>query len=150
MEVSRWLTEHWFDLLQTVGIVGSLLFAAYTTRKDVRARKIGNSIAINEQYRQIWKELYERPELSRVLEKAVDLGKKPISVQEELFVNMLILHLSTVYRAMRHGEFVKLEGLRKDVEGFFSLPVPRVMWEKIKPLQDTDFIAFIEDCLRPA
>jgi hypothetical protein len=148
MGASNWITEHWFDLLQTVGIVGSLLFTAYTTRKDERARKIGNSIAINEQYRQNWKELYEHPKLLRVLAKDVDLEKEPIAEDEKLFVNMLIVHLSTVYRAMKYGEFVKLEGLQTDVVEFFSLPIPSSVWEKIKPLQDKDFVEFIEACLR--
>jgi len=53
MALVFWFQDHWFDLLQTVGIIGSLLLAAYTTRKDERARRIGNSIAISEQYRQI-------------------------------------------------------------------------------------------------
>jgi plasmid maintenance system killer protein len=144
MGVSPWFAEHWFDLLQTVGIVGSFLLAAYTTRKDERARRIGNSIAINEQYRQIWKEQFEHPGLSRVLSKDADVAKNPVSHEEELFATMLILHLSTVYRAMKHGEFVTLEGLERDVEGFFSLPIPKVVWQKIKPLQDRNFVQFIE------
>jgi hypothetical protein len=46
MEGLQWVGEHWFDLLQTAGIVGGLLFIAYTTRKDDRSRKIANLIAI--------------------------------------------------------------------------------------------------------
>jgi hypothetical protein len=42
MEASQWVGEHWFDLVQSVGIIASLLFSAYTTRKDKRARRIGN------------------------------------------------------------------------------------------------------------
>ena len=142
---ANWITGHWLDLLQSIGIVGGLLFSAYTTRKDERARRISNSIAINEQYRQIWNEMYNHPELSRVLAKDANVRKTPVSRQEELFVTMLILHLSTVYRAMKHGEFVKLEGLQKDVEEFFSLPIPQAVWRKIKPLQDRNFVRFIEE-----
>jgi hypothetical protein len=148
MEASQWIRQNWFDLLQTVGIVGSLLLAAYATRKDERARRIGNSIAISEQYRQIWKELYDRPKLSRALDKDVDLEKKPISGQEELFVTLLISHLSTVFRAMKHGEFVKLEGLEKDVKEFFSLPIPKAIWRKVVALQDKDFARFIETVVK--
>jgi len=144
MALVFWLQEHWFDLFQTVGIIGSLLLAAYTTRKDERARRIGNSITISEQYRQIWKELYARPELARVLSDHIELDKQPISSAEELFVNMLILHLGTVYRAMREGMFVKLEGLQKDVGEFFAMPIPKAVWKKARPLQDRDFAEFIE------
>jgi hypothetical protein len=37
-----WLGQHWFDLLQSGGIVGGLLVAAYAARKDEQARKVGN------------------------------------------------------------------------------------------------------------
>ena len=150
MEVSPWFADHWFDLLQTVGIVGGLLFTAYATWKDERARRIGNSIAITEQYRQIWKELYERAELSRVLAKDADVKKQPVSIQEELFVKTLVLHLGTVYRAMNHSEFVKLEGLRRDVREFFTLPIPREVWQRVKSFQDEDFVQFVGKCQQMA
>jgi hypothetical protein len=52
MGVFNWLAEHWFDLIQTVGIIGGLLFTAHAIRKDERARTISNTIALNEQYTQ--------------------------------------------------------------------------------------------------
>jgi hypothetical protein len=147
MEETNWIAAHWFDLIQTVGIVGSLLFAAYTTHKDERGRRIANSIAINEQYRKIWQTIYERPKLARVLDKDADLKKDPVSIEEERFVMTLILHLGTAFRAMKDGEFVTLEGLQKDVQQFFLLPIPKAVWEKLKPLQDENFVKFIEKCL---
>ena len=92
MQGLQWIGEHWFDLLQTVGIVGGLLFTARTTLKDDRSRKIANLIAIKQQYREIWKELYDRPQLGRLLEKGVNLNTHPISTEESLFVKLLILH----------------------------------------------------------
>jgi hypothetical protein len=147
MEATNWFTAHWFDLAQTAGIVGSLLFAAYTTHKDERARRIANSIAMNDQYRQIWKEIYDHPKLARVLQNDADVEKEPVSVEEERFVTTLILNLGTAFRAMKYGEFVTLEGLEKDVRGFLSLPIPKMLWKKLKPLQDGNFAEFIEKCL---
>jgi hypothetical protein len=86
--------------------------------------------------------------LSRVLKHDVDLNKEPISDEEWLFVKMLILHLDTVRRAIKARMFVKIEGLREDVRDLFALPIPKAVWEKIKPFQDKDFVAFIEDCLK--
>lgn len=34
------------------------------------------------------------------------------------------------------------EGLRQDIGEFFSLPIPRAIWEKIKSLQNEDFVRF--------
>jgi hypothetical protein len=61
MEVSSWLAQHWFDLLQTLAIIGGLTFTGYSLRQDERARRIGNLISIKQQYREIWEELYDRP-----------------------------------------------------------------------------------------
>ena len=148
MGLSAWIAAHWFELVETVGIIGGLLFTAYTTQKDERERRIGNLIAVNEQHRQIWKEMYDRPQLSRILKKDVNLKKESITEEEELFVNMLILHLGTVYRAMKEGMFVKLEGVQKDVQEFFALPIPKAVWERAKSFQDKDFVEFIGKCFR--
>lgn len=147
MGILPWIGEHWFELFQTAGIIGGLVFTAFTVEKDERARRISNSIAINEQHRQIWKELYTYPELSRVMSKDRKLHEEPASEREELFVNTLIVHLSTAFRAMKHAEFVRLEGLGKDVRMFFSLPIPRMMWRKVRPFHDKDFADYIEALL---
>ena len=78
----------------------------------------------------------------------MEADAKDISVEEETFVKMLISHLSTVFRAMKHGEFVTLEGLQKDVQEFFTWPIPKAVWEKFKPLQDRKFAAFVENSLQ--
>ncbi len=59
---------------------------------------------------------------------------------------MVIQHLNTVYYAMNDQLVVKVEGLRRDIAQFFSLPIPREVWEKIKVLQNDDFVAFVESC----
>ena len=144
-----WLSENWFEVIQTAGVVGGLLFTAYTVRKDERARRITNLIALGDQYGRIWQEFYARPMLSRVLRGDVDLTKETISDDEHLFVKMLILHLDAVRQTTKAGVFVKMHGVRKDVQEFFSYPIPKAIWEKIKPFQDEDFVLFVDDCLRP-
>jgi len=138
----------WSNLIQNAGIIGSLLLAVYTITKDGRGRKISNSIAITEQYQRIWQEANELPELSRVQAKFVDLAKHPVSHEEEVFVTKLVLHLSTVYRAMKYGELIPYEGLQRDVREFFHLPIPRAVWRKLGPFQDDDFRKYIESALK--
>jgi hypothetical protein len=145
----EWLTQHWFELLQTVGIVGSLGLTAYMAWKDERARQIGNSFTISNQHRELWKSVYGRADVGRVLNRNADLEAQAVSLAEELFVTTLISHLSTVFRATKYGEFVKLEGLRRDVQEFFVLPIPKTVWKKLKPYQDINLIVFIESCLDP-
>ena len=80
MGASPWISEHWFDLIQTAGIIGGLLLTAHAIRKDEKARTVTNMIAVNEQYSRIWHEFYERPELSRVLREDVNLNAHPFEV----------------------------------------------------------------------
>jgi hypothetical protein len=144
METARWIAEHWFDLFQTAGVLIGFAFTIHALHTESEARKIDNLIALNQEHMAIWKELYGRPELSRITEKRVALDTKPLSHEERLFVTFLILHLSVVYRAMRAKMFVNIEGLTEDVKVFFSLPIPKIIWNTIKSSQDKDFVSFVE------
>jgi hypothetical protein len=144
METLHWIFDHWVDVLQSIGIVAGLLFTVRTIRTDENGRRIANLIAFTQQYREIWRELYERPELARVLEDKVDLRKHPVTAQERLFVKLLILHLDSVHRAMKENMFVDLKGLQTDIQRSFSRPIFRAVWEEIKGLQNPDFIDFVE------
>ena len=146
MEVANWISEHWFELLQSAGIVSGFLFTAHSIRKESEARKIANMISMAEHHHSLWKEFYKHPELSRVIDKRAALDTKPLTDEEQLFVTSLILHLDGVHRAMKAKMFVRLEGLQKDIQTFFSLPIPKAVWEKSKSLQDADFVAFVEKC----
>lgn len=148
MEALHWVGANWFEIAQTAGIIGGQGFAAYVFWKDTEARRISNLIALKQENREIWREPYYRPELFRVLQKDVDLKEKPVTNDEWLFVKTLILHLDTVRRAMRSGMFITLEGLSSDVRDFFSSPVPKAVWEKLKPFQDREYVNFIETMLR--
>jgi len=147
MAVLQWTGQNWFVILQSAGIIGSLLFTAISLRIDANVRRVSNLIAITHNHREIWTWLYARPELSRVIEENPHLTHAPITREEELFVSLLILHLSGAYQAMKHGMSVAPEALRKDIQLFFSLPIPKTVWEKSKPLQDQDFARFVEACL---
>ena len=147
MTVLQWASDNWPTLIQNLGIIGGLLFSGYSAWKSERSRKIGNLISVTAHYREIWSEFYAQPQLARVLEKTADLVKLPVTRKEELFVNTLFLHLDVVRRATKIGMFFKLDGIRKDVREFMSLPIPRAVFEKNKPFQDKDFTKFVESCL---
>src|SRR5258708_5149420 len=99
----HWFGQNWFVLLQSLGIVGGLLFTAVSLRIDTKVRRVGNLISVTHEHRDIWTQLYQRPELWRVLEQNVDLRKEPLTNEEELFVNLLILHLVSVHEAIKNG-----------------------------------------------
>ena len=140
----QWLAQNIFTIFQSAGIIGGLLFTAVNLRVDAQARRIGNLIAMTQHHQNIWTHLYTRPELVRVLDKTADLKSTPVTDWEELFVNLLILHLNSAYHAMQAKMFVKQEGLQRDIQMFFSLPIPRSVWESAKSFQDADFVKFVE------
>lgn len=144
MAAMNWLANHWFDLLQSIGIVGGLIYTALAAREDTASRQISNLIAVSGRYYDIWRELFRQPHLARILNANIDLTKAPVTDEERLFVKMLLLHLDTVRRAMSAGVFVKLNGLKDDIREFVSLPIPNVVWQKMKPFQDKDFVDFVE------
>jgi|ERR1017187_2906104 hypothetical protein len=146
MAFPDWSAANWYSLLEAAGIIGSLIFTAVSFRTDTKARRIGNLLKLTEQQRDIWGELLHRPELSRVLDPQPDLQAKPITQQEELFVGFLILHLNSAYQAIHDGMFASPEGLKTDVREFFSCPIPKAIWEKLKVFQNQKFAAFVESC----
>jgi len=137
---------YWSGIIQTGGIVGALLLNGIALILDARARRVGNLIQLTEQHRELWERMYTHPQLARILDPEVDLITLPATADEELFVIFVILHLSNTFYAMRAGFYQKPHGLRKDIQLFFSLPIPRFVWEKVKELQDEPFVRFVESC----
>ena len=75
------------------------------------------------------------------------LMHKPLTREEQRFVGEIILHFSVVYQTMRTKMFVKLDGLERDIREFFGLPIPKAVWELVKPFHNRDFVKFVERCL---
>jgi hypothetical protein len=97
MEIVEWISQNWFESLTvTCGICG-LWFSAFAIhqntkaqKEETKARKTSNLLAIIANHREIWKEIFYRPELSRVLDDSADVAKQPVTPAERFFVNMVI------------------------------------------------------------
>lgn len=147
MQILHWLLAYGRDSLEAVGIVAGLCFTAVSYRDDTKARQVTNLITLTEQHREIWSRLTERRELARVLDASVDVKLAPPTLAEGVFVSHLILHLSASFRTIRTGLLLRPEKLRRDIRQFFSLPIPRAVWQQQRLLLDEDFARFVEDCL---
>lgn len=148
MVLPNWIGDNWFALLQSIGIVGGLIYTGRVVHTDAKVRRLENRFALTKQHREIWSMLYDRPGLSRVLDPKADLATAPLTMEEELFVRFLIFHLDNSYHAAREGFFGTPEGLGDDLRQFFALPVPRGVWTKAAKLQDRDFVRFVESAIR--
>src|SRR3954449_8668377 len=96
-----WITAHWLDLFQSIGIIGGLFFTGFSLQIDAKVRRVQNLLKITEQHRELWSRLYDNEELQRVVSEDPDLKTRQITFDEELFVLSVILHLNSVYNAMR-------------------------------------------------
>lgn len=141
----NWIAEHGFTFLQSAGIIGGLFFTAASFRTDAKERRLSNLHAVHAHHRELWGRLHDHPELARVLDPATDVEAEPVNVLEERFVLMLLFHLNAVRRAIEEGLYPAPEGLDEDVRLFLSLPVPSVVWERIRDSQDRAFVRFVED-----
>ena len=146
MEIGIWFANNAVELLSAFGIVGSLLITTLSFRSEAKTRRIANLLSITANHRELWKAFLTDKELTRIRDLSATTSKQPVTEAERIFVTMVIQHLNTVYYAMNEQLVVKVEGIRRDIAQFLSLPIPREVWEKIKVLQNDDFVAFVESC----
>jgi hypothetical protein len=147
-DMAQWLTDNWFNLFSSVGIIGGLWFTAISLHSETKTRRIANLLTVTANYREIWKEFFNTPTLARVIDPKADVANQPVTAAEELFVGLIISHINSVFYASNDELVVKWEGLRRDVGAFFSLPIPKAVWNNTKLLQNQDFAAFIESSLK--
>ena len=146
MGIGAWFADNAVSLITAFGIVGSMFVATMAFRSEAKTRRVANLLSITANHRELWKAYLNDSGLSRIRDGAAQTGKQPVTEAEWIFVNMVIQHLNTVYYAMNSQLVVKVEGIRRDIAQFLSLPIPREVWEKIKVLQNDDFVVFVESC----
>jgi hypothetical protein len=146
MGIWGWAGENAFELISAVGVIGGLLFTAISLRDESKTRRIANLLSITANHRELWKTMLGNAELKRIHDTSADLAKQPVTAAERIFVNLVIQHIHSVYRTMNDHLVVNVQGLRRDVAQFFSLPIPRMVWEQIKVVQNDDFVSFVESC----
>lgn len=147
MELYHWIGNHGFDLLEAVGIIGGLSYTAAAFRRDRESRQVENLLNLIQNHREIWKELLREERLKRILDPEVDVDRDPITPEERVFVTFLVTHLSAVFYARRDGLTIGPSGERDDVLRFFSLPIPKRVWNDLKSVQNPDFVEYVEECL---
>ena len=147
MGLAAWLAENWFTFLQSIGIITGLCFSGASFRLSAEAHRLTQIHNITAGHRDLWSKVLEKPELARILEPAPDLDSAPISLEEERFVTLLILHLQSVFKTIRLGGMQAPSGLKSDIRGFMALPIPNLVWNKIQNDQEWDFVQFVLTCI---
>lgn len=144
MPLPDWLHENWFPLAQSLGIALGLVFNAQTLRRDIQARRTGDQILLTEQHRELWSEAHRRPELARLLVADRNIGEAPVTVAEEQFLLLVIVHFKSGWLLAREGSLTSLDALALDAGNFFRLPVPAEVWRRCRSTQEDHFRRFVE------
>ena len=142
-----WLGNNWFSLVQSGGIVASLIFTAWSLRRDGRERRTATRLGLAEHHRELWAEVHRRPDLARLLRDDVDLVAGPVTPAEEEFLNVAIYHFQTCWELSREGQLLSGKALELDARSFFNHPIPNAVWTRSRHRRDPAFVAFIESCL---
>jgi hypothetical protein len=144
MEVGWWWS-HWHEVLETVGIVGGLLFTGVTLRHDLQARKIAEYLTQATEHRRLWSHLHRRPGLSRVLESNRDLNQEPLRVEERHYLELAVTHFHTGWLIAQSGHsLVPIAVLATDAGYFFALPAPAAVWREVRMMHQPEFVTFVE------
>jgi len=138
-----WISQNSLSVVET----GSLIFAGIGLLAAAKGSRIKNHLAITKEHRELWSEFLSRPELFRVLEAKLDLTRQPITPSENLIVSLLIQNLNSSFVASKAALFIRPEKLSRDMRDFLKLPIPRNVWEEMRPVQDDKFVAFVERSL---
>jgi hypothetical protein len=148
MDFWGWLADNSFNLISAIGVISGLCFTAASLRSDTKTKQIANLLTITANHREIWKDFIENPKLVRVRDPDANVSKEPITNDERVFVALVIQHLNSVYYAISDQLVIKYRGLSQDIKQFLSLPIPRSVWESVKPFQNDDFVEFVEDAMK--
>ncbi len=154
---SPWVEANWFNLIQTVGIVGGLWMNAEASNReaksrnrDAKAKEVDNILTLAEHHGNLWSQIEENPRLQRVLSRRVDASKNPVTLTEEVFINKAFVQYLTGWRIVEIGGITTLKELTLDVRWFFTLPLPRAVWEESKGFKNPDFVRFVDRAIDEA
>jgi hypothetical protein len=78
----------------------------------------------------------------------VDLLDQPVTAEEDVSTWQIIQQFETGWRVEQILDRGEMKLLARDAGKFFSLPLPRAVWEKAKAFRNPKFVRFVERALR--
>lgn len=145
--MSVWLQANWFNFVQSVGIISSLLATVYTLTRDARSRKVSNYISLIEYHRDIWQLTFDKPELNRVHQRDPELFTVPFTPDEKQFLTFVFLHISCSFELQKTNRMIKIEMIEYDIAEFAKGPLVRRFWEENKRYYNDDFVRFVDNSI---
>src|SRR5215213_5918493 len=122
--VFNWLGENWLNLLQTLGV----LFAAVEIRNNTKARRLSNLISTTGAHRSLWQSAIQDSKLKSIYSSSRNLSRNPLNFEEEVHINLHILHAKVAFEALDDGMRISRRGVAADIHQFFTLPAISGVW----------------------
>ncbi|MGA2871589.1 MAG: hypothetical protein ABSF34_20800 [Verrucomicrobiota bacterium] len=113
-----------------------------------RIRRMDMLVNITQHHRTIWLKFFDSPSLERIFMESPDLDKDPVTEDEAMFVQLIMLHLTTILTAVRKGLLPKTADQDADLKAFFRLPIPQITWRRTKILYDPATRRYIDELLK--
>lgn len=143
--------KYFLPLFQTSGIVFSIWIGIYNIRRAVRLEKLRSLSDMTKSNRDILTFYISNQEkLSRVFANTliIDLDIEPVSIQEKIYINILILHFNVIFNSLENNVSSEIEKLEIDIGGFLILPLPNAVWNQAKIYQNGNFVKFVDNCIK--
>jgi hypothetical protein len=110
-----------------------------------RIRRMDLLVNLTQHHRTIWLKFFDAPNLERIFKSEWD--NHLITEEETLFVQLILLHLTTILTAVRKGLLVKPADLDADLKTFFWLPIPAITWQRTKVFYDAATRRYIDELI---
>lgn len=141
-----WFRESWFDLVQSLALLLTLIFTGMAVRQNSRALHATNIVAMTDLRRETWQLFMDRPELHRILADRPN-PPEPSRIDHRFIVSVLDLVHATLEldRVGRKGTFAR--NLDRDVAELLHKPIPEAIWTRIREFYPEEFERFIAQAL---
>lgn len=143
---AHWLSVNWFNIVQTIALLATLVIAASALRASGNATRGANLLNVTAANREIWQQIITNPALKRILRPTMATDDE-VTNEERRFALQVFQHSGAAYSILQTGAMDALHGYRRDVHDTMELPVFQVVWKEYKKYQQKDYVDFIESCI---
>lgn len=139
---SDWF-EFIFQLIQSLGIIITLVITIVNLLKNNKYLKSSNSLMITQNHGEIWINILNNDDLKRVFDKNADIVSTPVTEKEHYFTNMIFLHMSSCLKMCNSKSCFQIEGMKNDIKDILSYPIPNFVWTSVYKYHDKEFVDFV-------
>ena len=125
------------DIIQSIGLLVTIIIALYNLIKIRRNLQINNQIILTQNHRAIWEKYLDDDKIDSIF----DENNKDHTTH---FIRFVFLHLNTTYNASKYKLIPNIEAFEKDVKGLLERKDVREYWDNKKVYYNQDFIDFID------